>query len=117
MKTKDIKTVCAPCGISANVLTCLRKYKRSPKKVAFSVSTYHEGYCDVCGDKTYVTEVRDFFYPDFNLLLLQMGRVIECDWCEGLGERTVSVETDNGGGEIVQEECEVCHGRGVVDKK
>lgn len=35
----------------------------------------------------------------------------ECDWCEGLGYRTVSVEQDNGYGAIEQEECEKCHGR------
>lgn len=32
----------------------------------------------------------------------------DCNWCEYLGYRTVSVETEDGGGEIIQEECEVC---------
>lgn len=63
-----IHNVCAPCGISANVLTCLKKFGRRPHKLSFSVSTVHTGICDACGEKTNVTEVRDFFYPDFSLL-------------------------------------------------
>lgn len=66
----DISEVCAECGISANVLTCLYRYGAPPKQLAFSVSTYHVGKCDWCGEKKPVTETRDFFYPDFNLLLL-----------------------------------------------
>lgn len=34
----------------------------------------------------------------------------ECKYCEGLGYRIVSVENDQGSGDIVQEECERCHG-------
>jgi hypothetical protein len=33
-----------------------------------------------------------------------------CDYCEDLGYRTVSVENEQGSGDIVQEECERCHG-------
>lgn len=65
----DIRQVCAPCGISANVTTCLYKYGMPPKQLAFSVSTFHVGTCDWCGEEKPVTEVRDFFYPDFNFLL------------------------------------------------
>lgn len=65
---REIGTVCAECGISANVLTCLKKYGMPPKKLAFDVSTSHEGKCDYCGETKYVTQVRDFFYPDFSLL-------------------------------------------------
>lgn len=64
----DIGTVCAPCGISANVLTCLHKYGRRPNRVAFDVSTSHMGKCDFCGEERLVTQTRDFFYPDFGLL-------------------------------------------------
>lgn len=64
-----ISEVCFPCGITANYLTCLKKYGRPPKKFAFDVSTYHNGICDVCGHKDQVTETRDFFYPDFNLII------------------------------------------------
>lgn len=59
---------CAPCGIAANVLTCLRKYARPPKDLAFTVSTMHEGVCCHCGEVKMVTEARDYFYPDFSLL-------------------------------------------------
>lgn len=60
--------VCRSCGIAANVLVCLQRYGRSPKELAFSVSTFHEGKCGICGDTCPVTEQRDFFYPDFSLI-------------------------------------------------
>lgn len=63
-----IHDVCSPCGISANVLTCLKKYGMPPKQLAFTVSTFHTGKCDYCGEEKMVTETRDFFYPDFSLL-------------------------------------------------
>lgn len=68
-------------------------------------------YVSMWDDKTYDQVVSKVEEID------QIGTK-ECDWCEGLGERTVSVETDNGGGEIVKEECEVCRGAGrVADNK
>jgi hypothetical protein len=60
--------VCYECGISANVLTCLKKYGNRPLQLAFTVSTYHVGECACCGEEKDVTEQRDFFYPDFSLL-------------------------------------------------
>ena len=63
-----IQDVCTPCGISANVLTCLKKFGQRPNKLAFSISTVHKGVFDFCKEDTEVTEVRDFFYPDFELL-------------------------------------------------
>lgn len=65
---KEINSVCSSCGISANVITCLKKYGMPPKKLAFDVSTFHEGECDYCGEEKMVTQVRDFFYPNFTLL-------------------------------------------------
>jgi hypothetical protein len=65
---KKINQVCSSCGISANILTCLKKYGKPPKKLCFDVSTYHKGKCDYCGRETNITEVRDFFYPDFSLI-------------------------------------------------
>lgn len=65
----DIKTVCSECGIAANVLTCLYRYGAPPKQLAFTISTMHLGRCDWCGMQKSITEVRDFFYPDFSLLL------------------------------------------------
>ena len=66
---ESISNVCYECGVSANVLTCLKKYGMPPKKLCFDVSTYSLGYkCDYCGKKKDTTEVRDFFYPDFSLL-------------------------------------------------
>ena len=65
---KVIYNVCDKCGIEANRLTCLKKYGREPKQKKFLVSTYHKGICDVCGKKKFITELRDYFYPDFSLL-------------------------------------------------
>ncbi len=66
---KIICNVCDECGISANVLTCLKKYKNRPSQLKFSLSTYHQGECDFCRQKKNgITQVRDFFYPDFELL-------------------------------------------------
>lgn len=59
---------CSECGLEANRLTCLKKYGKEPKVKSFSVSTYHDATCGVCGKYTSVTEPRDFFYPDFGLL-------------------------------------------------
>ncbi len=64
----SIRNVCSRCGIAANVTTCLRKYGRPPKKLCFDVSTFHKAECDWCGEWDSVTEVRDFFYPDFKFL-------------------------------------------------
>lgn len=71
---EKIYQVCSPCGVAANVLTCLRKYGRSPKKLHFDISTFRKAKCDICGDITSVTEVRDFFYPDFRLLIAEMQK-------------------------------------------
>lgn len=38
----------------------------------------------------------------------------ECDYCEGLGHRTVSVENEYGLGIIEQEECSKCRGSGTT---
>ena len=65
---KKIHHACGECGISANVLTCLKKYGRRPDKLCFECSTMHTGDCDYCGEEKSITEVRDYFYPDFNLL-------------------------------------------------
>lgn len=64
----DIKHVCVSCGISANVLTCLYRYAAPPKQLSFTVSTMHTGKCDWCREEKEITQVRDFFYPDFNIL-------------------------------------------------
>jgi len=61
--------VCSECGIAANVVTCLKKHGKRPNQLAHTVSTFHRGECDVCGEEKMVTEPRDFFYPDFDLLL------------------------------------------------
>lgn len=60
--------VCDKCGIEANRLTCLKKYGKEPIKKKFDISTYHKGVCDICKKIKFVTEERDFFYPDFKLL-------------------------------------------------
>lgn len=65
----EIEQVCRECGIAANVMTCLYKYGEPPKQLAFTMSTYHTGKCDWCKETKPVTEVRDFFYPNFALLM------------------------------------------------
>lgn len=40
----------------------------------------------------------------------------ECDYCEGLGTRKESEETDSGAGEIVEVECSKCKGEGTITK-
>lgn len=71
---REIRNVCSACGITANYLTCLQKYAKPPIKKAFSVSTFHTAICDICQEKTGVTEVRDFFYPDFTLIINQIQK-------------------------------------------
>lgn len=63
-----MNNICGECGITANVLTCLQRYGAPPKKLSFTISTFHEGVCGVCGETKHVTEARDFFYPDFSLI-------------------------------------------------
>lgn len=64
----DIRVCCYECGVTANILTCLKRYGQPPHQIAFTVSTYHKGKCDFCGWVKDVTETRDFFYPDFGLI-------------------------------------------------
>lgn len=54
--TIDPGWVCYDCGNAA----------QPDKSKIFTVSTYHEGRCGVCGQLKMVTETRDFGYPDFN---------------------------------------------------
>lgn len=68
----DIKQVCYECGVSANVLTCLKKYGNRPNKLHYTVSTYHIDKCDFCEEEKMITEVRDFFFPNFELLYKQI---------------------------------------------
>lgn len=75
--TNRISSVCFECGVSANVLTKLKSFGRPPLKVSHTISTYHIGRCDVCKIKKEVTEARDFFYPDFSLLLKVMRKFKE----------------------------------------
>lgn len=60
--------ICYECGITANVLTCLKRYSAPPLQLAFTVSTYGNGVCIVCKKKKPVTEERDFFYPEVELI-------------------------------------------------
>ncbi len=66
---KRIQEVCYPCGITANYLTCLEKFGRPPLKACFDVNTVTKGRCDLCGHEDTVTAVRDFFYPNFSLII------------------------------------------------
>ncbi len=72
-----IANVCSNCGIKANRLTCLKKYGEEPKQEAYSVSTFHRGICDWCKEEKYITQTRDFFYPDFNLMPKSKGKFCE----------------------------------------
>lgn len=47
--------VCQDCGSKAS------------KKGQFTISTWHEDKCDVCGELKPVTQPRDFYYPEFQV--------------------------------------------------
>lgn len=61
-------SVCNECGRLANYVTCMARYGHLPKKAAYDVSTFSKGVCYYCKRETYVTEERDFFYPNFKLI-------------------------------------------------
>lgn len=69
--------VCAECGALANYVTCMARFGEPPKKIAYEVSTYSKGTCKYCGQKKYVTEERDFFYPDFSLIDWKRYRLLK----------------------------------------
>lgn len=60
--------VCFRCGITANVLTCLKRYGKPPLQNKSAISSVWIGECGCCGEETEVTEVRDFYHPDFQLI-------------------------------------------------
>lgn len=60
--------VCSECGGLANYVTCMAKYGHPPKKDKREIMTFSVGRCEYCGRVTYVTEERDFFYPNFELI-------------------------------------------------
>jgi len=41
----------------------------------------------------------------------------ECTYCEGLGFRTISVENENGGGDIEREICPKCNGKSKPEEE
>jgi hypothetical protein len=57
----DIHWVCIDCGKRAlsNAINIGKKQ--------FSVSTYHNGTCDVCKELKSVTQTRDFGFPKFEV--------------------------------------------------
>jgi len=63
-----VHNTCNECGRLANYATCMLRFGHPPNEEAFSVSTFSKGKCHWCKRETYVTEERDFFYPDFNLI-------------------------------------------------
>lgn len=65
---KEINSVCYECGTTANALTCLKRYGNVSKKLHYGISTMSNGVCDYCGKKGGVTSVRDYFFPDFELI-------------------------------------------------
>lgn len=67
-KENEINQVCYRCGVNANVLTNIKKHGKCPYKLSYNISTFHKGICDCCEEITSITEVRDFFHPDFSLL-------------------------------------------------
>jgi len=73
--TKEILQVCDSCGIEARRLTYLKRFGREPGLQKMTISTYHTGICDVCKLNKSVTEPRDFFYPDFDLITKEINRL------------------------------------------
>lgn len=66
--------VCDSCGIAANVLDCLKRFGRPPRRTKVTISTYYAGICAICKKSAAITEQRDFFYPNFDLLLKEMKK-------------------------------------------
>lgn len=56
-----IHWTCLECGRHAMTLP------ENKGKSQYSISTWHTGECDVCGEKKAVTETRDFMYPVFEV--------------------------------------------------
>lgn len=94
LKSK-IKVCCYECGVSANVLTCLKKYGKAPMQLAFTCSTFHKGACDWCKQVKQVTQTRDFFFPDFSLL---EAFVMNCK----VNEDSIDVDAEGEGEEITK---------------
>lgn len=82
-----VSLACTPCGITANYLTCLKRFGRPPERPGYESSTFHVGTCDVCGIRRDVTETRDFFHPDFSLIFRKMRkhRPVDISKEEGAG--------------------------------
>lgn len=59
----DFNYLCSDCGITANNMTRIRQFGHRATIEAYSVSTFHTGICDVCGQERRVTELRDYFHP------------------------------------------------------
>lgn len=82
--------VCNQCGWVASFATQITRGKQPDKtEVAFKLSTYHVDNCEVCGKETWVTEARDFFYPDFELINAKELRKAYEKYAEGKGRRKV----------------------------
>lgn len=63
------KFVCDKCGKEANRLTCLNIYGKEPWKIKLKTHVFTKGLCEVCGKHTMVTRPREYYYPDFTLLI------------------------------------------------
>jgi hypothetical protein len=62
-----INNVCSECWIKASKKTFEKKWIKTDE-FCFSVSTYHKWICDFCKQEKSITETRDFYYPNFNLI-------------------------------------------------
>ena len=62
-----IHNVCSECGLKASEATFKKKWIKSVQ-YCHLVSTYHKWICDYCKEEKSVTQTRDMFYPDFNLI-------------------------------------------------
>ena len=62
-----IHNVCSECGLKASEATFKKKWIKSVQ-YCHLVSTYHKWICDYCKEEKSVTQTRDFYYPDFNLI-------------------------------------------------
>lgn len=60
--------VCHRCGVTANVLTCLKKYGQSPNQLSVVAGTSWRGRCRICGREDSVGSERDYYHPDFSLI-------------------------------------------------
>jgi hypothetical protein len=111
MKTNYPHWVCQDCGSKAS----------GGKQ--FQVSTWHKEKCEVCGKVKMVTEVRDFFHPDFSeSKVTRIKKTIKtpCYCCSPVGfgkpVKRSKCKVCKGTGKYIDHHYIIIHGKYAIDK-